>query len=96
MEFDEQFLQEMGLQAMPEEQKQPFLDYVQEELEIRIGQEISKGVPPEKLQEFDQLTEPADIIKWFEENRPDFREIVLRTVDEMKAEIRSNRERLIG
>lgn len=96
MEFDEQFLQEMGLQAMPEEQKQPFLDYVQEELEIRIGQEISKGVPMEKLQEFDQLTEPADIIKWFEENRPDFREIVLRTIDDMKDEIRSNRERLIG
>lgn len=96
MEFNEQFLQEMGLQAMPEDQKQPFLDYVQEELEIRIGQEISKGVPLEKLQEFDQLTEADDVIKWFNDNRPDFREIVLRTIEEMKDEIRANRDRLIN
>ena len=30
MQLDDQFLQEMGLQAMPEEQKQAFLNYVQE------------------------------------------------------------------
>ena len=41
MQFDEQFLQEMGLSAMPEEQKRQFLDYVQEELEVRIG--VSKA-----------------------------------------------------
>ena len=96
MQFDEQFLQEMGLQAMPEDQKQPFLDYVQEELEIRIGQEIAKGVPLEKLQEFDQLTDPDAIIQWFDDNRPDFRDIVHRTIEEMKDEIRANRDRLIN
>ena len=31
MEFNEQFLQEMGLSAMPEEQKKKFLAYIQEE-----------------------------------------------------------------
>ena len=29
MQFDESFLQEMGLSAMPEDQKQAFLDYIQ-------------------------------------------------------------------
>lgn len=96
MEFDEQFLQEMGLQAMPEDQKQPFLEYVQEELEIRIGQQIAKGLPPEKVQEFAQLSDPDQILQWFETNRPDFREIVNRTVEAMKDEIRANRDRLIG
>ena len=38
MQFDDSFLQEMGLQAMPEDQKKAFLDYVQEELEVRIGE----------------------------------------------------------
>ena len=32
MQFDEKFLQEMGLSAMPEEQKQKFLDYIQVEI----------------------------------------------------------------
>ena len=32
MQFDERFLQEMGLSAMPEDQKQKFLAYIQEEM----------------------------------------------------------------
>ena len=44
MEFDEKFLQEMGLSAMPEEQKAKFLEYIQHELEVRIGERISKGL----------------------------------------------------
>ena len=53
MQFDEQFLQEMGLSAMPEEQKQQFLAYIQEELEVRIGERISRGLSETKLNEFD-------------------------------------------
>ena len=58
MQFDDQFLQEMGLSAMPEDQKQEFLNYVQEELEVRIGMRISKGLTEVQLNEFDQITDP--------------------------------------
>ncbi len=95
MQFDEQFLIEMGLQAMPEDQKQKFLDYVQEELEVRIGERISKGLTEVQLNEFDQITDPAEAAKWLEKNRPDYREIVSRTINEMKEEIRANRSKLI-
>ncbi len=96
MEFNEQFLREMGLASMPEEQKQRFLAYVQEELEIRIGEQISNGMPEEKLREFDTSTDLGDATRWLEENRPDFREIVTRTIEAMKAEIRANRTQLLG
>lgn len=95
MQFDEQFLQEMGLQAMPEDQKQAFLDYVQEELEVRIGERISKGLTEVQLNEFDQITDPLEAAKWLEKNRPDYREIVTRTIEEMKQEIRANRNKLV-
>ena len=95
MQFDDQFLQEMGLSAMPEDQKQAFLDYVQEELEVRIGERISKGLTEIQLNEFDHITDPLEATKWLEKNRPDYREIVTRTIDEMKAEIRANRSKLI-
>ena len=87
MDFDEQFLQEMGLSAMPEDQKQAFLDYVQEELEIRIGERISKGLTETQLNEFDMITDQQEAAKWLEKNRPDYREIVTRTINEMKDEI---------
>ena len=96
MEFNEQFLQEMGLSAMPEEQKQKFLDYIQEELEIRIGERISRGLTEEQLNEFDMITDQAEATKWLEKNRPDYREIVNRTIEELKAEIRANRAKLVG
>lgn len=96
MEFDDKFLQEMGLQAMPEDQKQKFLDYVQEELEVRIGERISKGLTQTQLNEFDMITDPAEAAIWLEKNRPDYREIVNRTIEEMKEEIRANRAKLIG
>ena len=95
MEFNEQFLQEMGLTAMPEDQKQKFLAYVQEELEIRIGERISRGLTETQLNEFDMITSQEEATKWLEKNRPDYREIVNRTIAEMKEEIRANRHRLI-
>ena len=96
MQFDEKFLQEMGLMAMPEDQKQQFLDYIQEELEVRIGERISKGLTEVQLNEFDMITDPTEAARWLEKNRPDYREIVTRTINEMKEEIRANRAKLVG
>ena len=96
MEFNEQFLQEMGLSAMPEDEKQRFLDYIQEELEVRIGERIARGLTEVQLNQFDMITDPAEAAKWLEVNRPDYREIVTRTIEEMKEEIRANRSRLVG
>lgn len=95
MQFDEKFLQEVGLSAMPENQKQAFLRYVQEELEVRIGERISKGLTEVQLNEFDMITDQTEAAKWLEKNRPDYREIVTRTITEMKEEIRANRDKLI-
>lgn len=95
MNFDEKFLQEMGLSAMPEEEKQKFLDYIQGELEVRIGERIARGLTEVQLNEFDLITDQAEAAKWLEKNRPDYREIVTRTIEEMKSEIRANRSKLI-
>ena len=96
MKFDEQFLQEMGLTEMPENQKQDFLNYLQEELEVRIGERISRGLSEPQLNEFDMITDQAAATRWLEVNRPDYREIVNRTIAEMKNEIRANRASLIA
>ena len=96
MQFDENFLKEMGLSAMPEGKKQDFLDYIQEELEVRIGQRIAKGLTEAQLQEFDSLTDPREITDWLENNRPDYRDIVNRCIEEMKQSISKNRAKLMS
>lgn len=96
MQFDDKFLADVGLSAMPEEVKADFLAFIQEELEIRIGERISRGLSEAQLQEFDAITDQAEAAKWLEVNRPDFREIVERTIAEMKDEIRENRAKLLA
>jgi len=95
MNFDEKLLEELGLSAMPEEQRESFLEYVQDELEIRVGERISQGLTDAQLDEFDALEGPVETIEWFEKNRPDYKEVVARTIEEMKAEIRANRDKLV-
>lgn len=81
---------------MPEDQKQDFLDYIQEELEVRIGERISRGLTEIQLNQFDLITDQTEAVKWLEKNRPDYREIVNRTIEELKSEIRHNRAKLLG
>ncbi|MDO4759867.1 MAG: DUF5663 domain-containing protein [Candidatus Saccharibacteria bacterium] len=94
--IDEAFLAEVGLAAMPEQKKKEFLDFVQEELEVRIGERIAKGLPEVKLNEFDMITDREEATKWLEINRPDYREIVERTIKELKDEIRANSSKLLN
>lgn len=95
MQFDENFLKDMGLSAMPENKKQDFLNYIQEELEVRIGARIAKGLTEAQLQEFDSLSDTQEVASWLEKNRPDYRDIVNRTVEEMKQTITRNRAELL-
>ena len=96
MEFDEQFLQEVGLAAMPAEQKQSFLAYVQEELEVRIGMKVADGIEISKLREFEAIEDEEKAIEWLRANRPDYKEIVDATIAEMRQEIANNREKILN
>lgn len=57
MDIDEKFLDEVGLSDMPADKKQEFLTRTKSELEIRVGREISKGLTPEQIKEFEALSE---------------------------------------
>ena len=88
-------IHQANLSCIRRKEKQKFLDYLQEELEVRIGERISRGLTEVQLNEFDMITDQAEATRWLEKNRPDYREIVNRTIEEMKAEIRANRHKLI-
>ena len=95
MKFDEGFLREVGLSAMDEGEKRAFLSYVQEELEVRVGEGIAEGMTEEKIGEF-QRAEGEEARAWLEKNRPDYREVVQKTIRELKEEIKRNREAILS
>ncbi len=53
--FDNRFLESVGLTDLPEAQKEDFLQYAQDQLEIRIGEKMSEGLSEEQLDEFERI-----------------------------------------
>ncbi len=49
-QLDDKFLQDLGLDQVPEEQRQAFLQHIYNELELRVGTELSDGMSDAQLE----------------------------------------------
>ena len=75
LRLDGEFLKELGLDVLPDEQKLPFLEYVSEELELRVGTRLTEGMPDEMLDEFSWFVDMdmPMMKKWLAENDPEYK-----------------------
>ena len=66
--FDDNFLESVGLANIPAEQKDAFLQYAQDQLEVRIGEKMSEGLSDEQLDEFEKIIDKdqATMSKWLD------------------------------
>jgi hypothetical protein len=136
--LDDNFLQDLGLGDMPDDQKQAFLQHIYQELEVRVGIRLGKGLTDEQLAEFEAIVErdeqeirdwlnknltdytsrpdfqqflrdtgvqnpddPAFLseyaaTKWLQINRPDYRDVVAAVLEELKNEIRTNKQHIVS
>ncbi|MFZ2126215.1 MAG: DUF5663 domain-containing protein [Candidatus Microsaccharimonas sp.] len=136
-QLDDQFLIDVGLGSLPDEQKKPFLQHTYEQLERQVGVRLSEGMTDAQLSEFESIIDrKQDVIdgwiaqhapdfkneevfqrlaqatnlpvddfglkaeyaatKWLEVNRPDYRDVVARTLEEIKQEIMKNKDAILG
>ncbi len=73
-QLDDQFLQDIGLADLPEEQRKPFLQHVYDQLEYRVGVRLSEGMTDAQLEEFEAIIDrkPDVIDAWVIQHSPDF------------------------
>lgn len=136
-QLDDNFLQQVGLGDLPDDQKQAFLAYFREQLEFRVGTKLSEGLSDAQLSEFEAFIDrnmditnqwiannaadyqndpvyqklkggaPAsasdnDILaeyaslRWLSLNRPDYRDVVAATMDELRQEVIANKDAIMG
>lgn len=136
-QLDDNFLQQVGLGSLPEDQKQAFLAYFREQLELRVGTKLSEGLSDAQLSEFEAFidrnmevtnqwvaTNAADYqndqvyqrlkvgapetasendilaeyasLRWLSINRPDYRDVVAATMEELRQEVVSNKDAILG
>ena len=136
-QLDDQFLADVGLATLPEEQKKPFLQQTYDQLEYKVGIRLSEGMSDAQLEEFEAIIDrKEDVVtswlsshtpeyendelykrlqqasglpagdaglraeyaatKWLEVNRPDYRDVVAKTLEEIKQEIIANKDAILG
>lgn len=76
-QLDDKFLQDVGLQDLPEDQKQAFLQHIYSELELRVGTKLSEGMNEEQLAQFEAFVDQDEqkVVAWFERYLPNYREL---------------------
>jgi hypothetical protein len=85
-QLDDKFLQELGLDQLPEDQKQAFKEHIYSELELRVGVRLSEGLSDEQLAEFESFVDRNDekVRAWIAVNSPDY------TNDQAYVQLRAN------
>jgi hypothetical protein len=73
-QLDDKFLQDLGLDQLPEEQKQAFLQHIYEELELRVGTKLSDGLSDTQLEEFEAIIDRKEdvIMEWLNKYVPNY------------------------
>lgn len=82
---------------LPEDQIPELLDHLNEELEERIGEEITNTLDDEKLEALVQLQENGtdeEVSNWLQANVPELEQIVQDEIDILLGEIAENAEEL--
>lgn len=75
-QLDDKFLEDVGLGGLPDEQKQAFLAYFREQLELRVGTRLSEGLSDAQLDEFESFIDRDEtkVNEWLEANVPNYTE----------------------
>ena len=94
--LDARELASIGIRFSTEEETHAFVEIIMYELEVRIGEEISRHVSEEQLQEFDRCSSQTEITSWLTKNYPDYWLVVQAKMDELEKEILDYRDQIPG
>lgn len=90
IKLDDDLLQELGLSALPAEEKKKLLAHIYETLEMRVGMKLAERMTDAQLTEFEQFidrNDEAGALQWLEANFPDYKDVVATEFDRLKKEI---------
>ena len=97
--LDDDFLISLGLGSMPDDEKEAFLSFIYERLELQVGTALSKDLSDEQLEQFEKVVDGDDqdaALQWLEAHCPNYKEVVRDELEKLKAEIMSSKDRLLG
>lgn len=75
-QLNDEFLKELGLDQLPEDQRKPFLDHIYSELELRVGERLSQGMSDAQLDEFANIIDkvPGAVDEFLGKHAPQYQQ----------------------
>jgi hypothetical protein len=90
IKIDNTLLQEIGLDGLPQQEKDSLLKHIYETLEMRVGMRLADQMTNQQLDEFERYFEAKDdagAFKWLETNFPNYKDVVQEEFDKLKLEV---------
>ncbi len=91
LRLDDSLLQDLGLAAMPAEDKRAMLQQIRDTLEMRVGTRLAEQMSDQQLDEFEQFVQNQDdagALTWLETNFPNYKDVVNEEFEKLQAEIK--------
>ncbi len=99
IKIDNSLLQELGLDSLPDTEKDSLLKHIYETLEMRVGMRLADQMSNEQLDEFEQYFEAKDdagAFKWLETNFPNYKDVVQDEFDKLKLEVHQSAPQILS
>lgn len=97
--LDNTLLEELGLGALPADEKNKMLAHIYETLEMRVGMKLAEQMTNEQLDEFEGFIDKNDeagALKWLETNFPDYKKVVAEELEKLKSEIKQSAPQIVA
>lgn len=97
--LDNTLLEELGLGALPAEEKNRMLTHIYETLEMRVGMKLAEQMSNEQLDEFESFIDKNDeagALKWLETNFPGYKQVVAEELEKLKAEVKASADQIVA
>jgi predicted RNA-binding Zn ribbon-like protein len=97
--LDNALLEELGLGALPGEEKNRMLAHIYETLEMRVGMKLAEQMSNEQLDEFEGFidrNDEAGALKWLETNFPNYKQVVADELEKLKVEIKASAAQIVA
>jgi len=99
LKIDDNLLKELGLNALPVDERNKLLSQIYETLELRVGMKLAENMNDEQLDEFEKFIDTNDeagALKWLESNFPNYKQVVADELEKLKNEIRKDSEKILS
>lgn len=99
LQIDDNFLQSVGLGALPQAEKDKLLAHIYETLETRVGMKLAEKMSDEQLDEFEgfiDTNDEAGALKWLESNFPNYPQVVKAELETLKSELQRDAPKIIA